>query len=90
MHCLFRLVAVVVMLVAFTEGTLVLIDVRHYSADRPSTTSAEGGLDTPRLTDRVMRFARDFSPAAMLFCFGAILYVLTRISWVQEQGKDID
>lgn len=90
MHCLFRLVAIVVMLVAFTKGTLVLVDVRHDSADGPSTTSAEGGLDAPRLTDRIMRFAQHFSPAASLFCFGAILYVLTRISSVQEQGKDID
>ena len=106
MHFLFRLVAIVVMLVALTEWALVLRgDVRQFFASRASTSSASSDEDSrpssrfdrdedPRSssswTAEIQRFAQHSHSPASLFCFGAILNVLTRISWVQEQGKEID
>jgi len=92
MHFLFRLVASIVMLLALTRAALVLRKAPQYFSrddrgavyDCSDFSAADAGV-----VDRIERMARDVSPGASLFCLGAILYVLTRMSADQEQGKDL-
>jgi hypothetical protein len=91
MHFLFRVVAVVVMVVALARWGLVLADTRKYFAGESTGRPVDVAFGQPaEWTGRVEYFLLAQGGPATLFCFGAILYALTRISWVQEQGKDID
>jgi hypothetical protein len=90
MHFLFRLVSAVVMVVALTHCVLILADAKQYTVTPPNSTANRSGADEVSVSQRLRWLAVALYSPASLFCLAAILWALTRISWVQEQGKDID
>ncbi len=102
MHSWFRFVAGGVMLVAAVEFVIALVDIKDLFVGQPaaSSTSDSGGSDsdhdaaagkpTVSFGVRVTQIVGKISSPASLFCLGAMVYLLSGIAAIQEQGKSPD
>jgi hypothetical protein len=86
MRVILRIVAVVVMFLALTEAVLAVLELLQ----RPATGQQEALNASPpppreKWTRILQRYCWDLHGPAALFCYGGILFVLIRISVIQEE-----
>jgi hypothetical protein len=84
MRIFFRIVAIATMFVALIQ--LALAVSRQFDEDRPQSTASTVRHST---TDKINRISSNLFGPLELFCSGAILFVLIRISTTQEDDAPI-